>query len=167
MFLTIFTLVHVAISFIGIASGCVVMFGLLTRRNFKGWTVLFLVTTIATSVTGFGFPFVKFLPSHAVAILSLVLLTFTVLALYRFHLAGAWRWIYVVTATLALYFNVFVLIIQSFEKIDALKALAPTQSEPPFAIAQLAVLGLFVLMGILAVVRFPGNVESPVPAAVR
>ncbi len=167
MFLTLFTLIHVAISFIGIGSGCVVMFGLLTRRIFKGWTPLFLITTIATSVTGFGFPFVKFLPSHAVAALSLLLLAFTVLALYRFQLAGPWRWVYVITATLALYFNVFVLVIQAFEKIDALKALAPTQSEPPFAIAQLAVLAIFVLMGILAVIRFRGNVERPVHAAAR
>ena len=165
MFLTLFTLTHVAISLMGIGSGCVVMFGLLTRRIFKGWTRLFLVTTIATSVTGFGFPFVKFLPSHAVAILSLLLLTLAVLALYRFQLAGSWRWIYVITATLSFYFNVFVFVIQAFEKIDALKALAPTQSEPPFAIAQLVVLAIFVLMGALAVIRFPGNVERPVHAA--
>jgi hypothetical protein len=103
-----------------------VVFGLLTRRIFKDWTPLFLITTIATSVTGFGFPFVKFLPSHGVATLSLLLLAFTVLALYRFQLAGPWRWVYVSTATLALYFNVFVLVIQAFEKSDALKALAPT-----------------------------------------
>jgi hypothetical protein len=157
MLLTIYTVLHVAISLIGIVSGCVVMFGFLTRRKFKSWTSVFLVTTIATSLSGFGFPFEKVLPSHVVAVLSLFLLTFTVLALYRFHLAGAWRWIYVVTATLALYFNVFVLIIQSFEKIDALKALAPTQSEPPFAITQLAVLVLFILVTILAVMRFPRN----------
>jgi hypothetical protein len=160
MFLAIYTLLHVALSLAGIVLGCVVMFGLLTRRSFKTSTSVFLVTTIATNVTGFGFPFVKFLPSHGVAILSLVLLTFTVLALYRFRLAGAWRVIYVVTATLALYFNVFVLVIQSFEKIDALKALAPTQSEPPFAITQLAVLALFLLMAILAVIRFPGDTAT-------
>jgi hypothetical protein len=143
------------------------MFGLLTRRNFRGSTVLFLVTTIATSVTGFGFPFVKFQPAHAVAILSLVLLTFTLLALYRFQLAGPWRWIYVITATFALYFNVFVLVIQAFEKVDALKALAPTQTEPPFAIAQLAVLALFLLVGILAVIRFPGTAAGAVHATAR
>ncbi len=143
------------------------MFGLLTRRIFKGWTPLFLITTIATSVTGFGFPFVKFLPSHAVAALSLLLLAFTVLALYRFQLAGPWRWVYVITATLALYFNVVVLVIQAFEKINASKALAPTQSEPPFAIAQLAILAIFVPMGILAVIPFRGNVERPVHADAR
>jgi hypothetical protein len=167
MFLTIYTLTHVAISLVGIGSGCVMMFGLLTRRVFSGWTRLFLITTIATSATGFGFPFEKVLPAHAVGILSLLLLTLAVLALYKFQLAGSWRWIFVVTATLSFYFNVFVFVIQAFEKIDALKALAPTQSEPPFAIAQLVVLALFVLMGILAVMRFPGNIERPVPAAAR
>jgi hypothetical protein len=157
MFLSIFTLLHVAISLVAIGSGFVVMCGLLTGRSFNGWAAVFLVTTIATSVTGFGFPFVEFLPSHAVGLLSLVLLTFTLLALYRFHLAGAWRWIYVITAVAALYFNVFVLVVQAFEKVGALKAIAPTQSEPPFAFTQAILLGLFVLMAVLAVIRFPGD----------
>jgi hypothetical protein len=157
MFLSIYTLVHVAISLAGIGSGLVVMFGLLTGRDFNGWTSLFLLTTIATSVTGFGFPFVRFLPSHAVAILSLVLLTFALLSLYRFRLAGAWRWIYVITAVLALYFNMFVGVVQAFEKIGFLKAIAPTQSEPAFLFTQALLLGLFVLMAILAVMRFPGD----------
>jgi len=157
MFLSIYTLVHVAISLIGIGSGLVVMWGLLTRRNFNGWISLFLATTIATSVTGFGFPVARFMPSHAVGILSLVLLSFTLLALYRFHLAGVWRWIYVITAVLALYFNMFVAVIQAFEKVGVLKAIAPTQSEPPFLFTQAILLGLFVLMAILGVMRFPGD----------
>jgi hypothetical protein len=157
MSLSIFTLIHVAIGLVGIGSGLVVMFGLLTGRSFNGWTAVFLATTIATSVTGFGFPFVRFLPSHAVGILSLVLLTFTLLALYRFHLAGSWRWIYVTTAVAALYFNVFVAVVQAFEKVEALKATAPTQSEPPFVFTQAILLGLFVLMAILAVIQFPGE----------
>ncbi len=157
MFLSIYTFAHVVISLAGIGSGLVVMFGLLTGRSFNGWTSLFLATTILTSVTGFGFPFGRFLPSHAVGILSLVLLIFSLLALYRFQLQGAWRWIYVITAVLALYFNVFVAVIQAFEKVGALKAIAPTQSEPPFVFTQAIVLGLFTLMAILAVIGFPAD----------
>jgi hypothetical protein len=157
MFLSIFTLIHVAISLVGIASGLVVMFGLLTGKSFNGWTSLFLVTTIATSVTGFGFPFVRFLPSHAVGIFSLVLLTFALLALYRFHLAGAWRWIYVITAVLTLYLNVFVAVIQAFENVGVLRAMAPTQSEPPLVFTEAIVLGLFTLIAILAVMSFPSE----------
>src|SRR5260370_10063800 len=136
MFLSIYTFAHVVIRLAGIGSGLVVMFGLLTGRSLNGWASLFLATTILTSVTGFGFPFGRFLPSHAVGILSLVLLIFSLLALYRFQLQGAWRWIYVITAVLALYFNVFVAVIQAFEKVGALKAIAPTQSDPQFAFTQ-------------------------------
>jgi hypothetical protein len=107
-----------------------------------------------TSVTGFGFPVEHFLPSHGVGILSLVALAIAILALYAFHLAGGWRRTYVICAVLALYLNCFVAVVQSFEKIEPLRALAPTQSEPPFAIAQLALLALFVYLGILAVKRF-------------
>jgi hypothetical protein len=149
-----YTLLHVVVSLIGIGSGLVVVFGLLKAKPLDGWTALFLVSTVLTSVTGFGFPFDHFLPSHKVGILSLVVLAVAILARYAFHLAGAWRWLYVVGAVVALYFNVFVLVVQAFEKAPALRALAPTQSEPPFLITQLIVLVLFVVLGIFAVNRF-------------
>lgn len=151
MSLSTFTLVHVLISLVGIASGLVVLYGLLSGKRLDGWTALFLISTVLTSVTGFGFPFDHLLPSHKVAILSLVLLAIAILARYGLHMAGAWRWIYVVTAVMALYLNVFVLVFQGFEKVPALKALAPTQSEPPFLVAQLLVLALFIVLGICAV----------------
>ena len=149
-----YTLVHVVISLVGIGSGFVVVFGLLTGKRIYGLTALFLTTTVLTSVTGFGFPFDHLMPSHKVGIISLVALAIAILALYALHLAGAWRWIYVVGAVIALYLNVFVLVVQSFEKVPALKAMAPTQSEPPFLMAQLVVLALFIVLGIFAVKRF-------------
>jgi len=149
-----FTAIHVVISLIGIVSGLVVMFGMLTRKLVDRWTALFLATTVATSVTGFFFPFHGFTPAIAVGILSLVVLAVAILARYVRHLAGAWRWIYVVSAAVALYFNVFVLVVQLFQKVPALKALAPTQSEPPFAITQLIVLTVFVLLAIAASIKF-------------
>jgi hypothetical protein len=149
-----FTFVHVALSLVGICSGFVVVFGLLTGKRLDGWTVLFLVSTVATSVTGFGFPFDHLLPSHKVGILSLLVLAVAILARYALHLAGAWRRIYVVGAAIALYLNFFVLIVQAFQKVPALKAMAPTQSEPPFLVAQLVVLALFVALAIVAVKRF-------------
>jgi hypothetical protein len=118
------------------------------------WTAIFLVTTILTSVTGFGFPFDHVLPSHVVGAVSLVFLAVALFALYVKHLAGAWRWIYVVSAIIALWFNVFVLIAQSFMKISVLKALAPSQSDPPFQIAQGAALLVFIVLAILAVRKF-------------
>jgi hypothetical protein len=121
MTLGTYTFLHVLISLVGIGTGLIVMFGLLNGKRFDGWTVLFLVTTVLTSVTGFGFPFDHLLPSHKVGILSLVILAAAIPARYVFHLAGAWRWIYVVGAGLALYFNVFVLVVQSFKKAPALK----------------------------------------------
>ena len=105
-------------------------------------------------MTGFGFPFHQLMPSHVVAIISLVVLAIAVLARYALHLARAWRWVYVVCAVLALYFNFFVLTVQSFAKVSALRALAPTQSEPPFLVTQLVVLVLFIVLGIYAVKRF-------------
>jgi hypothetical protein len=132
----------------------VALFGLLAGKRLAGWTGLFLTTTVATSVTGFGFPVEHFLPSHGVGIISLVALAIAIVALYAKHLAGGWRRTYVICAVLALYLNCFVAVVQSFEKIAPLRALAPTQSEPPFAIAQLAVLALFVGLGILAAKRF-------------
>ena len=156
MRLPTFTLLHVAISLIGIVSGLVVMFGLLSADRRPGWTALFLLTTILTSVTGFGFPFTKLLPSHVVGIISLVLLAIAVVALYVGHLSGAWRWIYVVTAMTSLYLNIFVLVIQGFLKVGPLHALAPSipPSEPPFAVVQGVVLVAFLILTIGAVRRF-------------
>ena len=159
--LSTFTQVHVVISLIGIVAGLIVAFGLLTAKRLDRWTALFLLTTVATSVTGFFFPFHGFTPAIGVGIVSTVVLAIAIFARYGRKLAGAWRWIYVVTALLALYFNVFVLIVQLFQKVPALKALAPTQSEPPFQIAQLVTLVLFVVLTILAVRRFrPGKAKG-------
>lgn len=149
-----YTFLHVFISLVGIGSGLIVVYGFLTGKRLDGWTALFLTTTVATSVTGFGFPFDHLLPSHQVGIISLAILAVAILARYAFHVAGSWRWIYVVSATIALYLNVFVAVVQSFEKIPALKALAPTQKEPPFLVAQLVVLVVFFGLTILAAKRF-------------
>jgi hypothetical protein len=149
-----FTLVHVVLSLVGIGSGLIVLFGMLGAKRLDGWTALFLATTVLTSVTGFFFPVTGFLPSHAVGILSLVFLAAALLAFYVYHLAGAWRWIYVVGAVVALYFNVFVGVVQAFRKVSFLEPLAPTQSEPPFLVAQLAVMAIFIVLGVLAVRRF-------------
>ena len=154
MSLSTFTAVHVIISLIGILSGLIVLVGLLSAKRMNGWTALFLLTTVLTSVTGFGFPFTHLLPSHKVGIISLVVLAIAILARYSFHMTGKWRWIYVVTAMIALYLNVFVLVVQSFEKVPSLKAMAPTQSEPPFLVAQLVVLALFIVLTIFAVKKF-------------
>lgn len=148
------TLVHVAISLLGIVTGFVVLSGLLKSKRLDGWTAIFLVTTVLTSVTGFFFPFKRFLPSHGIAILSLVLLAVAIYARYSRQLAGAWRRTYVITAMLAQYFNVFVLVVQAFLKVPALKAMAPTQMEPPFAIAQVVLLLAFGALIYLAANRF-------------
>jgi len=152
--MTTFTFVHVVLSLIGIFSGFIVMFGLFATKRLDGWTAIFLASTVATSVTGFLFPFHRFLPSHGVGIVSLLVLAVAVLARYAFHLAGAWRRTYVVTAMIALYLNVFVLIAQAFQKVPALKAMAPTQSEPPFLVTQLVDMVLFVVFTIVAARRF-------------
>ena len=160
--MTILTFVHVLFSLIGIFAGLVVTFGLLTSKQFHGWTAVFIWTTVATSVTGFLFPFHKFLPSHAVGILSLLVLTIAIYALYGKQLAGAWRRAYAVNAMIALYLNVFVLIAQMFDKVPALRALAPTKTEAPFKEAQLAVLIIFVVLTILAAIKFR---TEPIKAA--
>ena len=129
--LATFTFVHVVLSLIGIAAGFVVLFGMLAAKRLEGWTALFLSTTILTSVTGFFFPVAGFMPSHAVGILSLIVLALAIYALYSGKLAGGWRRTYVVTAALAQYFNVFVLVAQLFAKVPPLKVLAPHQTEPP------------------------------------
>jgi len=152
--LSAFTKLHVVISLIGILTGLVVMIGLLVGLKLKRWTAVFLISTMATSVTGFFFPFHGITPAIPVGIISLVLLAVAILARYARHLAGHWCWIYVVSAMIALYLNVFVLVVQLFQKVPALKTLAPTQSEPPFAVTQLVVLALFVLLTIIAAIRF-------------
>lgn len=152
--MTTFTFAHVVISLVGIFSGFVVVFGLLTAKRLDGWTALFLATTVATSVTGFLFPFERFLPSHGVGIVSLLVLTVAIFARYARHLAGSWRWIYVVSAVISLYLNVFVLVVQLFLKVPGLNALAPTQSEPPFKFAQIVVVALFVVLAVVAAIRF-------------
>jgi hypothetical protein len=149
-----FTFVHVLLSLVGIGLGLIVLFGLFAGKRLDGWTALFLASTVATSVTGFGFPSDHLLPSHVVGILSLVVLAVAIVARYVRRLSGVWRWIYVVSASTALYLNVFVGVVQAFLKVPALKAMAPTQSEPPFLLAQLAVLGLFVALAIVAALRF-------------
>ena len=149
-----FTLVHVLLSLAGIGSGFIVLWGLLTGKRLDGWTAIFLITTVLTSVTGFLFPVEHLLPSHIVGILSLLVLAIVIPARYVFHLAGGWRSAYVIGAALALYFNVFVAVVQAFLKIPALKALAPTGKEPPFLLAQIVVLAVFIGLTILAAKRF-------------
>jgi hypothetical protein len=151
--------IHVLLSLIGIASGFVVLYGLLAGKASGGWTALFLATTILTGVTGFPLAPFGFDPARAVGVILLVLLAFAVVALYVFHLAGAWRWVYVGSAIAALYLNVFVGVTQAFQKLPFLQSLAPTQSEPPFLIVQIVVLAAFVALGVLAVVRFHPEVK--------
>jgi hypothetical protein len=148
------TLFHVALSLAGIAAGFVVVYGLIKSQRFDRWTLTFLVTTVATSLTGYLFPFEKLLPSHIIGAISLVVLALAIYALYSRRLAGGWRRTYVVSAVTALYLNFFVLVVQLFLKVPALKALAPTQSEPPFFITQTVVLVAFVYLGVLSAKRF-------------
>jgi len=156
MSLATFTLVHVIISLIAIVSGFIVMFGLLGSDHKPGMTAIFLLFTILTNATGFLFPFTALMPSYIIAAISLVLLAIACIALYGMKLSGAWRWIYIVTAMLSLYFNVFVLVIQCFLKIPALTALAPGNppSGPVFAVLQGIVLLFFIGVIIGAVRRF-------------
>jgi len=149
-----FTLLHVIITLVAIGSGLIVVGGMFASHRLPATTALFLSTTVLTSVTGFLFPIHGFTPALGVGIFSCVILAIALVAYYFKRLTGAWRWIYVITAIAALYFNVFVLVAQSFAKVPALNALAPTQSEPPFAIAQVAVMAIFVLIGITAAIKF-------------
>lgn len=166
MTLAILTFVHVLISLVAIAAGFVVMAGFLGDRRLPRWTAVFLAMTFATSATGFLFPFVKLLPSHVFGVISLAVLVPTLHALYRRNLAGSWRWIYVAGATLLLYLNVFVLVVQIFLKIPFFNALAPTQAEPPFAVAQGLVFLLFIAFGIFGIRRFRGGAShGKMPAA--
>lgn len=149
-----FTLLHIAISLIGIAAGFGVLYGFLVSRESAPWTRVFLAFTILTSVTGYFFPFEKILPSHVVGAISLAVLAVAVIAIYGFRLAGSWRWIYVAAAVAALYLNAFVLVVQTFLKNPALKELAPTQSEPAFVATQGLLLVAFIVLGAVAVRRF-------------
>jgi hypothetical protein len=149
-----FTILHVVISLIGILSGLVVAWGLVTNRDFAWWTAVFLAATVLTSISGFPIPPFGIDPPRIIGVISLVLLLACVLGYYVFHLRGAWRWIFATTAVISLYLNVFVFVIQSFQKISFLQPLAPTQSEPPFVVVQALVLLGFAVAGLLAVRKF-------------
>src|SRR5205809_732550 len=150
---TAFTWFHTILSLVAIVAGFVVVRDLLTSRTPPVSTGIYIATAVLTSATGFGFT-APFGPSHVVGIISLVLLAGSIIALYGFHLAGPWRWIYAVAQTLAQFFLVFVLVVQFFRKVPTLHVLAPTESEPPFAIAQGVVLVIFVALTIAAAVKF-------------
>jgi hypothetical protein len=151
---TALTIVHVAISLVGIGAGFVVMWGLLISKRLNTWTATFLAATTATSLTGFFFPFERFTPGLILGIVSLIALAPALASRYYYDLAGAWRRTYVISAMIAQYLNVVVLIVQSFQKIPSLRELAPTQSEPPFVLVQLVTLALFIAYTTLAAVRF-------------
>jgi hypothetical protein len=156
------TAAHVVISLIAIVSGAVVSYGFLAAKRLDLWTAVFLATTVLTSVTGFiFFPIERFTPAIGVGIISLIVLSVAILARYHYRLAGRWRVAYVISSVVALYFNVFVLVAQLFQKVSALKALAPTQSEPPFAVAQLFVLVAFIAIGVVGTKRFRVQPTSP------
>jgi len=156
-----FTLFHVVISLVGIVAGIVVVAAMLGSKTVNGWTALFLATTVLTSVTGFFFPSDRVLPSHIIGGISLLVLAIAIVALYGYRLARSWRWIYVLGAVVALYLNVFVLVAQAFQKIAVLNALAPTQSDPGFIIAQVVVLVIFVALEIRALRSFHPEASPP------
>lgn len=152
--MTPLTFIRVAISLLAILSGVAVLFGLLGSKRIDGWTAFFLATTVLTSVTGYFFPFHKLLPSPIIGAISLVVLAIAIIARYSKQMAGSWRNIYVMSAMIAFYLNVFVLIAQAFMKAPALHTLAPTQSEPPFLVAQSVVMVVFIVLTVFAVKRF-------------
>src|SRR5947207_3662648 len=162
MILQIYTIIHTLISLVAIVTGVVVVFGMLDGNRLDGWTKWFLSMAVATTITGFFFPFHGFTPAIGLGIISLPFLALTIFACYPKRLAGPWRWIYVIGAVICLYFNLFVLVVQSFEKIPALHAMAPTQTESPFKLTQLIVLLLSIVLAIVAVIRFH---PEPRPAA--
>jgi hypothetical protein len=151
--MTLFTGFHVLLSLLGILAGFVVVFGLLTSRRFDGWTAVFLSTTLLTSVTGFLFPFHGITPGYVFGVLSVILLALAIFGRYRRNLEGGWRRTYTISSVIALYLNFFTLIVQLFEKVPALKALAPTQSKAPFKVAQLTALLLFIVLTVLSAIR--------------
>jgi hypothetical protein len=146
--------IHTWLSLIGLASGFVVLFGLIQSKPLNGWTAVFLATTVLTSATGYVLPADRILPSHIVGAISLVVLAVAILARYVQHLTGSWRWVYVVSAMAALYFNAFVAVVQLFRRVPALHVLAPTESEPPFAIAQGVLLVIAVILTVWAARAF-------------
>lgn len=154
MILQIYTIIHTLISLVAIFSGIVVLLGMLAGHRLDGWTKWFLITAVATTVTGFFFPFHGLTPAFMLGTITVPILAITIYARYPKQLAGAWRWVYVIGAVLSLYFNLFVLVVQSFEKLPALHALAPTQTESPFKFTQLTVLLVSILLAIIAVIRF-------------
>jgi hypothetical protein len=156
-----FTLLHTVVSLIGIVSGLIVLVGMLNSNRLRGWAELFLATTIVASATGFLFPSAGFGPSHIVGVISLVVLAVALLGLYVYDFAGPWRWIYVASAVLALYLNVFVGVVQAFQKLPFLQPLAPTQSEPAFIVAQAVVLALFAVLGFAAARKFHPEATTP------
>jgi hypothetical protein len=149
-----FTILHVIITIVAIGSGLIVVGGMLASNRLPVSTALFLFTTALTSLTGFLFPIHGFTPALGIGIVACVILAVALFALYKERLVGAWRWIYVITAVVSLYLNVFVLVVQSFVKVSALSALAPMQAEPPFAVTQAAVLAIFILIALIAVIKF-------------
>ena len=167
MSLEVFTLIHVVISLIGIATGLVAAFGMIGNKLLKRWTAIFLVTTVLTNVTGLMFPFHGVTPGIILALLSLTVMAPTMLALFQFHLSGVWRWVYAAGAVMGLYFNVFVLIVQSFQKVPALKALAPHGNEPPFAVMQGLTLVAFIVIGVMAVRKFHPQLQAKARAAAQ
>ena len=156
-----FTQFHVLLSLIGIIAGVVVALAMLSANRLPVLTAIFLLTTVATSATGFMFHFESFGPPEIVGAISLVVLAAAILALYAYKLAGAWRWIYVSAAVFALYLNVFVGVVQTFQKVPYFHALAPTQTEPPFAVAQGVVLIAFIVLGIAAARKFHPSSRAP------
>jgi hypothetical protein len=154
MILHIYTIIHTLISLVAIFTGIVVVFGMLGGKRLDGWTKWFLITAVATTITGFFFPFHGFTPAIGLGIISLPFLAITIFARYSKDLAGAWRWIYVIGAVICLYFNLFVLVVQLFEKVPALHAMAPTQTESPFKLTQVCVLVVSAVLAIIAVIRF-------------
>jgi hypothetical protein len=154
MILQIYTIIHTLISLVAIFTGIVVVFGMLAVSRLDGWTKWFLIAAVVTTVTGFFFPLHGFTPAIGLGLISLPFLALTIFARYPKQLVGAWRWIYVIGAVICLYFNLFVAVVQSFEKIPALRAIAPTQIEPPFKLTQLIVLVLSILLAMVAVFRF-------------
>lgn len=161
--LSAFTLLHVIISLVAISAGAFVVLGLIAGRRLNGWTGLFLASSVLTDVTGYMFPFEKLLPSHILGAISLLVLAIAIFAIYGRHLATRWRRTYAITAVIGLYLNMFVLIVQAFEKVPSLKSLAPTQTETPFKVAQLALLLIFLVVGIMAARRF--KLQSSAAAA--
>jgi len=162
--LAILTLAHVLVSLVGLGSGFVVLWGLLNNKQCGRWTAAFLITTIATSASGFVFPADRLTPAHLLGILSLAVLAVAVVAHYQRLLAGRWRVAYAVSAVTAQYLNFFVLVVQLFLKVPALKALAPTQTEPVFAVAQLVTLAAFLGVGVVAAVRSRNGTDTLRPS---